>query len=59
MTNRLEIAMNEWDRVSASEPELCGSLPGHKFCVLGGVVETAMWTASVLGFLLWFKVGGG
>ena len=56
MANRLEIVMNEWNRVSTDEPELCGSLPGHKFCVLGGVVETAMWTASVLGFLLWFEV---
>lgn len=56
MTNRLEIAMNEWDRVSANEPELCESLPGRKFCILGGVVETLMWTAPVLGFLLWFEV---
>ena len=57
MVNRLEIVMNEWDRVSTNEPELCESMPGRKFCLLGGVVETLMWTAPVLGFLLWFKVG--
>lgn len=57
MTNRLEIVMNEWDLVSTDEPELCESMPGHKFCIRGGVVETLMWTAPVLGFLLWFRVG--
>ena len=48
--------MNEWDRVSANEPGLCESIPGRKFCIFGGVVETLMWTAPVLGFLLWFEV---
>ena len=57
MTNRLEIVMKEWDRVSSDEPELCGSLPGRKLCIFGGVVGAVMWTAPVLGFLLWFKVG--
>lgn len=57
MTNRLEIVMNEWDRVSTNEPELCGSMLGRKFCILGGVVDALMWTAPVLGLLLWFKVG--
>lgn len=57
MANRLEIVMNEWNRVSTDEPELCGSLPRCKFCILGGVVETLMWTAPLLGFLLWLKVG--
>ena len=57
MTNRLEIVMNEWDRVSTNEPELCGSMPGRKFCILGGVVDALMWTAPALGLLLWFKVG--
>ena len=57
MTNRLEIVMNEWDRVSTNEPELCGSMPGRKFCILGGVVDALMWIAPVLGLLLWFKVG--
>lgn len=57
MTNRLEIVMNEWNRVSTDEPELCGSLSGRRFCILGGVVDALMWTAPVLGFLLWLKVG--
>ena len=56
MPNRLEIVMNEWDKVSTKEPELCESLPGRKFCILGGIVETLMWTAPGLGLLLWFKV---
>ena len=29
---------------------------GEKFCILGGIVETLVRTAPVLGFLLWFEV---
>ena len=57
MTTCLELVMNEWDKVLTNEPELSGSLPGRRFCILGRVVDAVMWTAPVLGSLLWLKVG--